>query len=546
MHSITRRELLKGAALLTAGLNIQERVLAISQISPPPVQAAPVLDASTLARYVDPLPLPEIVRPSGFRPNPENTAAQLPFYRMAMRQVEAKVHRDLPATRMWGFGSSSPGPTFETRSGQGLIVEWANELPEKHFLPIDHNLHGAEASLAEVRSVIHLHGGKTPPGSDGYPEDWYVPGKSLTYHYPNRQPACMLFYHDHAMGINRLNIYAGLFGLFLIRDEQEDSLDLPRGKYEVPLLIYDRLFQPDGQLVYPVSGKPEAPWVPEVFGNAILVNGELFPYLDVEPRKYRLRIMNGSNGRFYRFSFGQRLGFQVLGADQGFLDAPVAADRVVMAPAERMDLIFDFSAHRGEKVLLKSDAFEIMEFRVAPKLIPASTPRPHTPATPEPDSSGPFVRLAENQAVKTRRLTLDERMDRVQQSMGMLLNNTPWHMPISEKPVIDTIEIWELINLTEDSHPIHIHLVRFQILDRRALDTFQFQDKGTVRFTGPAIPPDPAESGWKDTVRADPGVITRIIIPFAGFTGKYVWHCHILEHEDNEMMRPYEVVAAAE
>ena len=310
------------------------------------------------------------------------------------------------------------------------------------------------------------------------------------------------------------------------------------------MLIYDRLLRPDGQLDYPVSGNPEAPWVPEVFGNAILVNGKLFPYLDVEPREYRLRIMNGSNGRFYRFSFGERLEFQVVGADQGLLEASVPANRVVMAPAERIDLIFDFSTHRGEKVLLKSDALEIMEFRVAAKITANRSPRPHASGTLEGDSRRSFVRLTENQAVQIRRLTLDERMDPIQQSMGMLLNNTPWHMPVTEEPVIDTIEIWELVNLTEDSHPIHLHLVRFQILDRRAFDTFQFQDKGTIRFVGPPIPPEPPESGWKDTVRADPGVITRIIIPFTGFTGRYVWHCHILEHEDNEMMRPYEVVAA--
>ena len=226
---------------------------------------------------------------------------------MAMRAMESKVHRDLPATRMWGFGSSSPGPTFETRSNHGLIVEWVNELPQRHFLPIDHTLHGAEANLPEVRSVIHLHGGKTPPDSDGYPEHWYVPGKSATFHYPNRQDAAMLFYHDHTMGINRLNIYAGLQGMYFIRDEAEDALKLPQGKYEIPLLVYDRFLLPDGQLEYPVSPKPETPWVPEVFGNAILVNGKLFPYLDVEPRKYRFRLMNGSNGRFYRFSLGKLL-----------------------------------------------------------------------------------------------------------------------------------------------------------------------------------------------------------------------------------------------
>ena len=491
------------------------------------------LDPDRLAPYVDPLPIPPIARPAGTRPSPEDPSQQIPYYRMAMQAIESKIHRDLPATRMWGFEHCSPGPTFEARSHHGLMVEWVNELPHKHFLPIDHSLHGAEATLPEVRSVIHLHGGKTPPDSDGYPEHWVVPGKSSTFFYPNRQDAATLFYHDHTMGINRLNIYAGLQGMYLIRDEAEDALGLPKGKYEIPLLVYDRFLLPDGQLSYPVSPRANAPWVPEVFGNAILVNGKLFPYLDVEPRKYRFRLMNGSNGRFYRFSFGKLLPFQQIGTEQGLLPAPVSAQRVVMAPAERVDVVFDFSQHAGENILLRSDAFEIMQFRVS-KGNPEGGGLPPALRTME--------RIPESRAVKTRRMTLDERLDMVQQSMGMLLNNTAWHMPVTETPVLNTTEIWELVNLTEDSHPIHLHLVRFQILDRRPIDTFAFQDKGIVRFLGPAIPPAPTESGWKDTVRADPGLITRIIIPFEGYAGRYVWHCHILEHEDNEMMRPYEVV----
>jgi spore coat protein A len=321
--------------------------------------------------------------------------------------------------------------------------------------------------------------------------------------------------------------------MYLIRDEAEDALGLPKEKYEIPLLVYDRFLLPDGQLSYPVSPRANAPWVPEVFGNAILLNGKLFPYLDVEPRKYRFRLINGSNGRFYRFSFGKLLAFQQIGTEQGLLAAPVSAQRVVMAPGERVDIVFDFSQYSGENILLRSDAFEIMQFRVSK-------------GTPEggglPPALSTMERIPESRAVKTRRLTLDERMDMVQQSMGMLLNNTAWHMPVTETPVLNTTEIWELVNLTEDSHPIHLHLVRFQILDRRPIDTFAFQDKGTVRFLGPAIPPAPTESGWKDTVRADPGLITRIIIPFERYAGRYVWHCHILEHEDNAMMRPYEVV----
>jgi spore coat protein A, manganese oxidase len=521
---ITRRRFLEGTGILAAGISVSKLQS----------QQQTTLDPDKLSPYVDPLFIPQIAQPAGTRPSPEDPSIKLPYYRMAMRQIESKVHRDLPATRMWGFGPSSPGPTFETRNNQGLIVEWVNELPTRHFLPIDHSLHGAEATLPQVRSVIHLHGGKTPASSDGYPEHWCVPGKSLRSHYPNRQDAAMLFYHDHTMGINRLNIYAGLQGMYFIRDEAEDALNLPRGKYEIPLLVYDRFLLPDGQLEYPVSDKAKTPWVPEVFGNAILVNGKLSPYLEVEPRKYRFRVMNGSNGRFYRFSFGKLIPFQLIGTEQGLLSVPVEAQRAVMAPGERVDLVFDFAAHAGENILLRSDAFDIMQFRVAAKGAGDTSSLP--PALRV------YKKIPESQAVKTRRLTLDELMDPIQQSMGMLLNDTPWHMPVTEKPVLNTTEIWELVNLTDDSHPIHIHLVRFQILDRRPFDKFEFQDKGTVRFTGPAVPPAPIESGWKDTVRADPGLITRIIIPFEGFTGRYVWHCHILEHEDNEMMRPYEVV----
>jgi spore coat protein A, manganese oxidase len=494
------------------------------------------LDPNTLKPFVDPLPLPATMRSSGMRPDPEDPSKSIPFYRVNAEEIHQRVHRDLPPTRMWGFNGCSPGPIFETKSGQGLMVEWANRLPLRHFLPIDHTLHGAEADKPEVRCVVHLHGGRTPAASDGYPEDWVVPGKSLLYHYPNKQDAALLFYHDHTMGINRLNIYAGMQGLFVIRDEAEDALNLPKGKYEIPLMLFDRFLRADGQLEYPVSGNPESPWVPEVYSNVMLVNGRLSPYLEVEPRRYRFRVMNGSNARFFRLSFGDQLEMHVIGGDQGLLEAPVKAKHALLSPAERTDLLFDFSAHAGEKLLLKSDSFDIMEFRVA-----ASGSKDESPL---PTALRTIKRIPESAAVRTRRLTLDEKMDKVQDSMGMLLNNTPWHMPVTEKPVIDTTEIWELVNLTEDTHPIHLHLVKFQILDRRSFDVFHFQDTGEMRYTGRAVPAGPEEAGWKDTVRCEKGHVTRIIVPFEGYKGRYVWHCHLLEHEDNEMMRPFEVVEA--
>ena len=216
-----------------------------------------------------------------------------------MHEAERRVHRDLPPTTVWGFNSVSPGPTIEARRDQPLFIEWVNDLPMRHFLPIDRSIHGARPGIPEVRTAIHLHGGRVPPQSDGYPENWYVPGKSVIAFYPNQQDAAMLWYHDHAMAITRLNIFAGLFGLYVLRDETEDSLDLPRGKYEVPLILYDRSFRADGQLHYPVSDDPEKPWVSEFFGDAILANGTLFPFLQVEPRKYRFRLLNASNSRFF-------------------------------------------------------------------------------------------------------------------------------------------------------------------------------------------------------------------------------------------------------
>jgi spore coat protein A len=506
---------------------------------PAPATLRTQLNANSLAQFVDPLPLLQKIQPSGHRPDPDHPAVQLPYYRVAMHQFEAQVHRDLKPTRQWGFASSSPGPIFETRSGEGLLVEWANELPEKHLLPIDHTIHGAEPDKPEVRAVVHLHGAKARSESDGYPESWYAPGKSAIYHYPNQQDAAMLWYHDHALGINRLNIFAGLLGAFVVRDEFEQSLDLPRGTYEIPLVLYDRLFDPDGQLNYPVSADPKSPWVPEVYGDAVLVNGKIFPYLEVEPRKYRFRVLNGANGRAIHLTFSSsRVSwfpkFYQIGSDQGLLPAPVELTRVRLSPGERADLIFDFSSYSGDNVLLRNDNFNVMQFRVA-----AKGPRDESTL---PQRLRPVPKIAEAEAIKTRMLTLVEIDDAKKRPVKSLLNDAHWSMPVTENPLLGSVEIWNLINLTNDDHPIHLHLVRFQILDRRAFNVNSYLATGELKYLGTALPPDPVESGWKDTVRADHGMVTRIIIRFEGFPGRYVWHCHILEHEDNEMMRPFDVL----
>jgi spore coat protein A len=539
---ITRRKFLQQSGLLTTGLAVNHARL-LSAMNHAMATEQTSFDTDALAKFVDPLPIPPIARASGSRPAPHansnshgaDVRLTVPYYRLAARPLETKVHRDMKPTRWWALGGSVPGPTIETRSGLGVLIEWANELPLQHFLPIDHKLHGAEVDKPQVRTVVHLHGAKAPPESDGYPEDWVVPGKSNLYHYPNRQDAAMLWYHDHAMGINRLNIYAGLMGVYLVRDSVEDALNLPNGKYEIPLVIFDRLFTLDHQLLYPVSGNPDAPWVPEVFGNAVLVNGKLFPYLGVEPRRYRFRVLNGSNGRFYHLSLGDGVRFSQIGTDQGLLPAPVPLTSLVIAPGERADLIVDFSEHRGEEIILKSDSFVIMQFRVSAKRVadPSSLPA----------SLRPVPKMTEPEAIKRRELTLNEYDNLVGEPMVMLLNGTYWHQPITENPSLNTTEIWSLINPTDDSHPIHLHLVRFQILDRRRYEPSVYQMKKELKFLSEPIPPAANEAGWKDTVRADPLMVTRIIVRFEGYTGRYVWHCHILEHEDNEMMRPYEVAS---
>jgi spore coat protein A len=488
-----------------------------------PAVGVRMLRSVELASFVDPLPLPQrIVAPKRGK------------LRIAMREIHAKVHRDVPPTRMWSYGATALGPQIEARSRRTLRVEWVNELPRKHFLPIDYSLHGCGHDVPEVRACVHLHGGRTPSQDDGYPEDWYIPGKSRLCTYPLEQDAAALWYHDHAMGINRLNIYAGLVGQLMLRDEAEDALDLPSGAYEIPLILYDRILTADGQLFYPTSGDPAHPWVTEFDGDAVLVNGKIRPFLEVEPRVYRFRALNAANSRFFALSLSDHQTFHQIGSDQGLLSAPVALTSLLLSPAERADLLIDFSGHAGKRIHLYGGALEMMEFRVA------ATPSVHT-ALPATLRSIPNVSEAE--ATVTRTVTLNEIMTRQGISTGMLLNRKHWHEPVTETPKLNSTEIWEFVNLTEDVHPMHLHLVRFRILDRRTFEPFDFQTHQTLRYLGPATPPEPNERGWKDVVQCPPGQVTRILVTFDGYPGRYLYHCHILEHESNDMMRPFKVIA---
>ena len=494
----------------------------------PPHVGPPMLHTLALAPFVDALPLPEVIRPT--LKNGRRSIS------VTMQEVHAKVHRDVPLTRMWSYGLNALAPLIEARAGEALDITWNNNLPTKHFLPIDYSLHGCGHDVPDVRAIVHLHGAKVPSKDDGYPEDWFVPGQSRTCHYAFDQDATALWYHDHAMGINRINTYAGLFGMLLLRDAVEDSLHLPSGKYEVPLIFYDRDFTAAGELFYDVSGDPASPWIPEFSADGLLVNGKIRPYLEIEPRLYRFRLLNTANSRFFNLALTHNQSFFQIGSDQGLLASPVEMKRLILGCAERADILIDFSKSAGETLHMRTGAFDILEFRVAKQTgAPTVTSVPKTLRTIE--------RIPESAAVKTRTHTLHEYQDEAARPMVMLINRKHWHEPTTEFPKLNSTEIWEFVNLTEDTHPMHMHLVRFQVLDRRSFDITDYLLNKKLRFTAPAAAAEPHEMGWKDTVQCPPGTITRIIVPFEGYPGKYLYHCHILEHEANDMMRPFEVVA---
>jgi spore coat protein A len=491
------------------------------------------LDATKLTPFVDPLRLPELQHPQGRRSSAIHGAVDAPYYPIQIREIRSRLHRDLPLSRLWSYGATSAPVLFEVQSNQGVLIDWKNDLPAKHILALDAPMAGMEHD-PETRVATHMHGARVPSISDGYPLDWVGPGKSRLCFYPNEQEAAALWPHDHAMGVSRFNVFAGLMGLYLIRDEAERSLNLPSGEYELPLLLYDRSFDPQGQLYYP-NPPDEGAWSQEFVGDAMLVNGKVQPYHVVKPRKYRLRIVNTANSRFFSLSLSNGQSFHVIGSDQGLLASPVEMKRIVLAPAERTDLIVDFSHARGENIILESDGLKLMQFRVGREVVVDNRDLPSI--------LRPVQRIDEHESVRTRLMTLNEYDSDNGEAMVMLLNRKHWTDPVTERVALNSVEIWSFANLTQDTHPIHLHMVRFQILDRRNFSVDDYLADESVRYTGPITAPGQHEMGWKDIVQCPPETITRIIVPFRGYAGRYLWHCHILEHEANDMMRPYLVTA---
>jgi FtsP/CotA-like multicopper oxidase with cupredoxin domain len=470
-----------------------------------------------------------------------------------------------------------------------------------------------------VPIVTHVHGNHTFDHSDGYAEAWYLPAArnipagfaqtgtfydyfqgtsplggqwdpgTAVFEYANDQRAGTQWYHDHTLGMTRANVYAGPAGFYLLRRGPGDLPDAvlpgpaPRlgdapgtSYYEIPLAIQDRSFNDDGSLFYPDTraffdgfAGPFIPdsdvppiWNPEFFANTMVVNGSTWPVLQVEPRRYRFRLLNGCNSRFLILKLvagdpearpaTAALPFWVIGADGGFLPAPAALDQVLMAPAERLDVIVDFTelAAGDELYLINEGPDEPfgggvpgVDFPVADPGTTGQVMKLEVVALASRDTSRPPSQLTLpafrdlRRETYTRQVSLNEADSAVLAGVGpvaallgtMNPDGTPnplgWDDAITENPALDSIEVWEMFNFTEDAHPIHIHEVQFQVVNRQALG-------------GATRPPEAWEEGFKDTVIAYPGEITRVRALF-DLPGLYVWHCHIVEHEDNEMMRPY-------
>jgi spore coat protein A, manganese oxidase len=610
--NISRRDMLKTGALAGAGALFARGGFTKAAAAGKPVKI-PMGVAATpvITKWTEPL---IAAIPVAAPVSPNN-------YKISMEPGRWQFHSQLPVTSprkytTWGYKDMVSGftigylgPTIEAQSGTPITVKFINNLPEFHPLQqcIDPTVPDAEMYgwMPGGRAVPHLHGGFTDPRFDGHPHSWWTAkgerGKrwnsllspalnEAIFQYSNQQPAAMLWYHDHAMGNTRLNAYSGLAALYFIRDAQDTGvpgtgLNLPAGPYEIPLVIQDKTFNPDGSLWYPILGvTPVHPiWMPEFFGDTPVVNGKCYPFLNVQPRKYRFRIVNGSQARFYNIWITApnkgNLPLTQIGAEQSLLPAPYAlpGGTFLLAPGERADIIADFTGLAvGTVLTMKNNANapfpgggggpnipEIMQFRVV-ALTGADT-------SVIPASLAPAPALGAS--VATRPVVMKETAAPTTQGnqmapTDMRLNGWWFDEPISptnsnlkieESPQINAVETWEYINLTVDAHPMHSHLVKFRVVNRQAFDAAAYTTAWLAWVAGGRVGARPVptligapllplgdELGWKDTAKAYPGQILRVQAKYelpsgAPLPAEYVYHCHILEHEENEMMRPFTV-----
>jgi FtsP/CotA-like multicopper oxidase with cupredoxin domain len=665
--SISRREFMQCGAAAGAGVLLWRFGGGRAWAEP---GASGLLDPLSIPKYATPLLIPPAMPRSK---RPQLAAQPIDYYEIAMRQFRQQIlpaGMGVGTTRVWGYGSVNhpdtfhyPSFTVEANWQRPVRVKWINGLVKSngefrpHLLAVDQTLHWANPPggrqgrdahgsdhrpyMGPVPIVTHLHGGHSTEYSDGFAEAWFLPAArnipgayartgslystfraeaqqalhqawtpgSAVFEYDNDQRAATMWYHDHTLGMTRVNVYAGPAGFYLLRGGPADAVegtlpgpapmlgDPPGTEYfEIPLAIQDRSFTDSGDLFYPASraffeglepselqipfmpdpacGGPSdiAPiWNPEFFGNTMVVNGATWPSLEVQQRRYRFRLLNGCNARFLILRMSDGRSFWEIGNEGGFLPAPVELSEVLLGPAERADVIVDFtSAAPGSEIILQNvgpdEPFgggtpgidfkaadpdttgQVMRFHVVAAKTPDMSTRPDRLVLPPISPLGPAtgtrqVSLNEKESATVRvttengKVVLDcahgEPFAPAEAELGTLNpdgTGTPlgWDEPITETPSVGAVEIWELHNFTQDAHPIHIHEITFEILDRQA-----FGDSSRR-------PPESWEAGRKDTVIAYPGEVTRIKALFDR-PGLFVWHCHIVEHEDNEMMRPYRI-----
>jgi len=612
------------------------------------------LDPNSIPKFKNQLIRMPTFVPIGTKREP-STGRNLPLYEVTERAVQIPLlPSGFPTTKCYAYGGrvnlaapgqqpnivtafSVPGPTFEATRNQRFFVHYINDIDGAHIFPVDPTIMAANVNNSPiptppfkqfppgykqfqdpVPTVAHLHGGVTPSDSDGFPTTWFTKGlerkgpdfTTTTFEYFNGQLPTTLWYHDHTLGYTRLNVAAGLEGTYIIRDPNDNIAPLlPQGQFEVPLFIMDRAFNTDGSIHFTqVGDNPNIHpyWDPEYFGDTILVNGKVWPNFKVQRRQYRFRIVNGSNARFYNLKLSNGQSFIQIGSDGSYLPSPVTETEALLAPCERADILIDFSnLPAGTKIILQNDANQpfpggdpvdpnntglVMQFEVV------SSQAVHPKALPSKLITIPT--LIETEGIGNPKLfTLNEAEDPVSdEPVGVFIDGQHFDADVTEIPRVGTTEAWYFQNLTEDAHPIHIHLVEFQLEDRQDIDVERFTaywqslngttlplDHPTVRanvedavdfppgtgardfLTGPPEPPSPQESGWKDVFIAPPGKVTRVLLRIAPqstkesdlFPGKnafpfdptvgpgYVWHCHILDHEDNDMMRPMKITRDA-
>ncbi|MDD5370798.1 MAG: multicopper oxidase domain-containing protein [Anaerolineaceae bacterium] len=688
---VTRREFLKLGAF--AGVSLTMPFPVRVQADPGgPIE--PFSQSAYLTKFVDPLrgvggtgiPVakPDTVNPGWWQPGVDH-------YTIDIAEFTDRLHSELPATgtRLWGYGQGGDhkhlGGVIVARRDKPVQITFRNNLPPKHIIPIDRSSFFVDAAThPDNRVSTHLHGGFVPWISDGGPMAFWdpnglkgesflnnqvlrpgqvVPPNQAEYYYPNQQGARLMWYHDHAHDITRVNAYAGIASAYVITDDYEDLLVAghhlpgPLDTRTVYLVFQDKTFvsanllvhdahntdptwttiMPDtreGDLWYehqyasevgpgfpPPTDNPSI--VPEFFGDTILVNGTAYPFLEVEPRQYRLRLLNACNGRF----LNPRLvsarsndtslpdsteptnspgpAFLQIGNEGGFIPTPVLLNgpgqpQLLLAPAERADFLVDFrSVAPGTVFILYNDApapfpngddaadyypgnpynpftvqpgkgpnsRTLLQVRVKARTgaadAPITLPKALTPTDPFLVTQTPNVPTPIPNGLRVRYLTLNEDFDakgRLIQFLGTDKESSPalfgraYDMPATEMIAEGDTEVWEIINLTADAHPIHFHLTNAQILSRQYFDTLAYKG-GAPSYIGDEIAPDLNELGWKETVRMYPGQVTRLImkfnlpvvpfpVPQSPRTGghEYVWHCHILEHEEHDMMRPLVIV----